>query len=314
MIKRKSKSKALQILEYLAFSVTLAFARLLPFMMLKALCSVLGNFLYIAFSRRRNIAVQNIRIAFGDRISDKEIRQLARQSCKVFFLTAVEIIKSPFLRGDIERALRLYKIDHLESLFLKAKAVHDQAGGCIFVTPHLGNWEMLPFISTLIGIRLAIVMRPLDNPYLERALLTSRIGSGHLMIPKMNAMFSLDRMLRKGISIAMLPDQRHSKGLRIEFFGKIATVNPVPALLAIRHGRPVIVVAACRTSDPRYFEGFVSDPIWPDLNADERSETERITREINREMEEVIRRFPEQYLWMHDRWKISHKKPIFGNR
>ncbi len=313
--KKKGKSRALQLIECGAFYFAVTVAGLLPVRVLRAFCGFLGQILYLAASRRRKIALENIRTAFGDQMSEKEIKRLARQSCKAFLLTAAEMIKSPFKvkDGKVVRNSR-YKIDHLEHLFQKAKAIHDQAGGCIFVTPHLGNWELLPHVSAQIGIPLAVVIRPLDNPYLEKAILSSRIGSGHLMIPKANAMFYLDRVLRKGKSVAMLPDQSHNKGLKVEFFGKIATVTPIPALLAVTRKRPVLVVAACRTDDPYYFEGFVSDPIWPDPDQiDETAEIMRITREINARMEEVIRRFPEQYLWMHDRWKTSRRKPVFAS-
>lgn len=309
------KTKAYHILEYLGFTITVTIARSLPIKVLRVVSGLLGHLLYVAIPRRREIALQNIRIAFGGRMMEEEIKRLALQSCKAFFLTAIEIIRSPF-RFDGANIVRddRYKTEHLEQLFQKAKLIHDQAGGCIFVTPHLGNWELLPYVSALIGIPLAIVMRPLDNPYLERAISSSRIASGQIMIPKINAMFALERLLRKGKSVGMLPDQSTSRGLRVKFFGASATVTPIPALLALRHGRPVVVVAACRTDDPYYFEGFVSDPIWPDPNrADERSDIERISREINVKMEEIIRKFPEQYLWMHNRWKESDKKPIFGN-
>jgi Kdo2-lipid IVA lauroyltransferase/acyltransferase len=310
---KKKKSKTVQIVEYLAFYTAVAIARSLPLRALRAICGFLGYALYAVIPRRRKIALQNIKIAFGDKMSEQEIRALARLSCKAFFLTAAEMIRSPFrLEGASINRDRRYKTEHLEHLFHKAKMIHDQAGGCIFVTPHLGNWEMLPYVSALIGIPLAIVLRPFDNPYLERAVLSSRISSGQFLIPKKNAMFSLERMLRKGNSIAMLPDQSTSRGLRVKFFGETATATPIPALLAIMHRRPVVVVAACRTNDPYFFEGFVSDPIWPDPHcADERSEIVRITREINLKMEEIIRRFPEQYLWMHNRWKESDKRPIF---
>jgi KDO2-lipid IV(A) lauroyltransferase len=314
-MKKKGKSKTLQIIEYVAFYVTVAIAGALPVRALRVISGLLGNALYAAVPRRRKIALQNISTAFGGNMSEKEMKRLARLSCKAFFLTAVEMIKSPFRleRAGIFRDGR-YKSEHLESLFQKAKMIHDQAAGCIFVTPHLGNWELLPYVSALIGIPLVIVIRPLDNPYLERAILSSRIGSGHLMIPKTNAMFTLERLLQKGKSVAMLPDQSNSKGLRVEFFGKSATVTPVPALLAVRHRRPIVVVAACRTSDPYHFEGFVSDPIWPDPHGDEPSEIVRITGEMTLKMEEIIRRFPEQYLWMHNRWKKPDKKAFLGDR
>ena len=309
------KTKAYHILEYLGFTITVTIARSLPISALRAISGVLGRLLYSAIPRRREIALQNIRIAFGDRMIEEDIKRLALQSCKAFFLTAIEIIRSPF-RFDGANIVRdsRYKTEHLEHLFEKAKLIHDQAGGCIFVTPHLGNWELLPYVSALIGIPLAIVVRPLDNPYLERAVYSSRIASGQVMLPKTNAMFALERLLRKGRSVGMLPDQSTGRGLRVKFFGVDATVTPIPALLALRHERPVVVVAACRTNDPYNFEGFVSDPIWPDPGrVDERTDIERISREINLKMEEIIRRYPEQYLWMHNRWKESHKKPIFGN-
>ncbi len=312
---KKGKSKTFQIVEYLAFHATVAVARSLPVRALRLISGLLGYMLYAAIPRRRKIALQNIKIVFGDKMSEKEIRRLARKSCKAFFLTAVEMIRSPFrLEGARIVLDGRFQTEHLEHVFLKAKTIHDQAGGCIFVTPHLGNWELLPHVSALIGIPLAIVIRPLDNPYLERAILAGRMTSGQLMIPrKWRLLFSMERALREGKSVAMLPDQSTSKGLRVEFFGKTATATPVPALLAIRHGRPVVVVAACRTKDPYFFEGFVSDPVWPDPHGDEHSEIVRITREINLKMEEIIRRFPEQYLWMHNRWKESDKKPIFRN-
>jgi KDO2-lipid IV(A) lauroyltransferase len=307
------KTKTYHILEYLAFTITVGIARSLSITVLRVISGVLGALIYAAIPRRREIALQNIRIAFGGQMTEEEITRLARRSCKAFILTAIEIIRSPF-RFDGVNIIRdsRYKTEHLEHLFQKAKLIHDEAGGCIFVTPHLGNWELLPYVSALIGIPLAIVVRPLDNPYLERAVFSSRIASGQVIIPKINAMFTLERLLRKGRSIGMLPDQSTSRGLKVKFFGADATVTPIPALLAMRYGRPVVVVAACRTDDPYYFEGVVSDPIRPDPDrADERSEIERISREINLKMEEIIRRYPEQYLWMHNRWKHSGRKPIF---
>ena len=315
-MRKKGHSKTQQILEYLGFYTMVILVRLIPIRMVRVVSGLVGSLLYLVIPRRRQIALQNLRIAFGGTKTEREIKRLARQSCKAFILTAVEMIKSPF-RFEDGRVVRdrRYKSEHLEDLFQKAKLIHDEAGGCIFLTPHLGNWELLPYVSALIGIPLAIVIRPMDNPYLERAILSSRIASGQLMIPKVNAMFSLERILRKGKSVGMLPDQSTSRGLRVKFFGESATVTPIPALLAIRHSRPVVVVAACRTNDPYFFEGYVSDPIWPDSHrADERSEIIRITSEINLKMEEIIRRFPEQYLWMHNRWKESGRKPIFENQ
>ncbi len=295
--------------------MAIAAVRALPIKSLRLACRLLGDLIFAILPRRREIAVKNVEIAFGDQLDQNQIKQLARRSCQSFFLMAVETMRSPF-KHDGARVVRdpRYKTQHLEQLFLKAKKTHDEAGGCIFVTPHLGNWEILPYASALIGIPLAVLMRPMDNPYLQRAILSSRIASGQVVIPKKNSMLMLERMLKQGKSLGILPDQATGRGLRVKFFGREAPVTPIPAVLAITYKRPVVVVAACRTADPYYFEGFVSDPIFPQANpAGEQAEILRITTEINERMEEIIRKYPEQYLWMHNRWKNSGRKPVFGN-
>lgn len=318
MSMKKKKGKAFFLLEYIGFRAAVVISRALPYGVLQWLCRVLGGVLYAAIPRRRDIAIKNIRIAFGDELTDAEVRKLALVSCQSFFLTAVEMMRSPF-RFEGTQVIRdkRYKTEHLEELFRKAKKIHDEAGGCIFITPHIGNWEMLPYVSSLLGIPLAIVMRPMDNPYLERLVLSNRVMSGQVIVPKKNAMFVLERMLRHGKSVGMLPDQSTSRGLRVKFFGRKATVTPVPALLAITYRRPIVVVAACRTSDPYYFHGYVSDPIWPEKDLSriggEQEEMVRITREINVRMEEIIRKHPEQYLWMHNRWKDSARRSTFDS-
>ena len=162
---------------------------------------------------------------------------------------------------------------------------------------------MLPHVSAAAGIPLAIVARPLDNQYLERLIYADRTSSGQIIIPKRNALFVLQKTLKQGRSIGMLPDQSTMKGLLIDFFGRKATTTPVPAMLAVSYKRPVVVVACCRKKGDYQYEGFVSDPIWPGEYTSEKAEIIRITGEINREMELIIRKYPEQYLWIHNRWK-----------
>jgi KDO2-lipid IV(A) lauroyltransferase len=286
----------------------------LPARALHGISLVLGNVLYIFVPRRRKIALKNLRDAFGKTKRESEIRRIARRSCKSFFLTFLEMIKSRSLLSQPEAVIRLRELtDELDELFQKAKKIHDQSGGCIFVTPHIGNWEVLPSISSIVGIPLAVVVRPLDNPFLERLIYAHRSESGQVIIPKKNALFVLQRTLKRGKSIGLLPDQSTMKGISVDFFGHKATTTPVPALLAISYQRPVVVVACCRRPDGRRYEGFVSAPIWPRESESEKAEIFRITEEMNRKMESIIRKYPEQYLWIHNRWKTyRHKKELLA--
>jgi KDO2-lipid IV(A) lauroyltransferase len=262
------------------------------------------------------IAIDNLQQAFKEK-NGQEINELARQSCRSFFLTFLEIIKLRYLfnRPDTIHQIR-EKAKGVDKLFQKAKAIHDESGGCIFVTPHIGNWEVLPHVSAFVGIPLAIVARPLDNERLEKLVFENRVAGGQVLIPKKNALFALQRTLQKGTSIGMLPDQSTMKGISIDFFNRPATTTPVPAILAITYKRPVVVVACCRKKDSDQYEGFVSDPILPGEHYEsEKAEIFRITKEITGQMEIIIRKHPEQYLWMHNRWKkYKGKKEIMSDQ
>jgi KDO2-lipid IV(A) lauroyltransferase len=86
---------------------------------------------------------------------------------------------------------------------------------------------------------------------------------------------------------------------------------PVPAILAVTYKRPIVVVACCRKSADYQYDGFVSDPIYPGEYSSEKDEIIRITEEMTRKMESIIRKYPEQYLWIHNRWKTYRGKKEF---
>jgi KDO2-lipid IV(A) lauroyltransferase len=316
MKKKQKKSPFTKFLEYYSAYSIILFARAVPLRVVKGMSAVLGDLLFFLVSKRRTIATENIMYAFPEK-SDRETKEIARQSCRSFFLTFLEIVKFRYLfnRPDTIHKIR-ERARGVDELFRKAKAIHDESGGCIFVTPHIGNWEVLPHVSAFVGIPLAIVARPLDNERLEKLLFENRVAGGQVLIPKKNAFFVLQKTLRKGMSIGMLPDQSTMKGISIDFFDRPATTTPVPAILAITYKRPVVVVACCRKEDSDLYEGFVSDPIRPrERYASEKAEIIRITREITREMEAIIRKYPRQYLWMHNRWKkYKGKKEILSDQ
>ncbi len=307
--KKRKKRKLIQILEYIAVYPIILFSRAVPLKIVYLISGFLGNLLYLLVPRRRNIAIKNLQNAFNGEKNEKEIRDIARQSCKSFFLTFLEVIKFRYLltKPSAINSLR-DTTEGLDELFHKAKKIHDESGGCIFVTPHIGNWEVLPYVSSVVGIPLAVVVRPLDNVYLEGLIYANRAASGQVIIPKRNALFVLQKTLQQGKSIGMLPDQSTMKGISVNFFGRRATTTPVPAILAIMYKRPIVVVACCRKSDNYHYEGFVCDPIWPGEYKSEKAEIFRLTEEMNCKMESIIQKYPEQYLWIHNRWKTYKDK------
>lgn len=313
-MKKGKKSRPLKILEYaIAYSI-ISIIRIAPLGVVKAISSTLGDILFFVSKKRRNIAIKNLSHAFRDEKSEQEIRWLARACCRSFFYNFLETIKLNYLFSKPDMTGKTKEITRsLEETFKKAKKIHDESGGCIIVTPHLGNWEISPYITAAVGIPLVIVARPLDNDLLEQLIFANRTSSGQVIIPKKNALFALRKTLREGNSVGMLPDQSTMKGLAIDFFGRTATTTPVPALLSIAYKKPIVVTACCRVKGKFQYEGFVSDPIMPGEYTDKKAEIIRLTEEMTRQMESIIRRYPEQYLWIHNRWKTyKGKKPILS--
>ncbi|NOZ69282.1 MAG: lysophospholipid acyltransferase family protein [Deferribacteres bacterium] len=313
--KRRRKSGIARLLEYGAacIIVFVFIVRAAPMRAVRGLGNLLGDLLYFLGKRRREIAEENLRHAFNGEKNPQEIRDIARKSCRSFFLSFLEIIKLNHMlarpadrRGRAESAMQ-----RMAAVFEKARRIQQEAGECIFVTPHIGNWEVLPHVFSAAGIPLTIVARPLDNPYLEKLIYSNRIASGQVIIPKRNALFHLGRTLRQGRSIGMLPDQSTMKGLLIDFFGRKATTTPVPAMLALKYTKPIVVVACCRKGEDYRYDVIVSDPIWPGTYTDKKTGILSITEEMTRRMEAIIRKYPEQYLWMHNRWKTYRGKKEF---
>ncbi len=311
--KRAKRGQVTQLLEYGAVYTLLLFSRAIPKRIIYIISSFLGTLFYLLVKKRRTISMGNLRSAFAGEKDERELRKIARRSCKSFFLTFLEIAKlQHMVKGDAAFENLKKAAEGIDELFQKAKKIHDDSGGCIFVTPHIGNWEFLPHLSSLVGISLVVVVRPLDNRYLEKLIFKNRAESGQVIIPKRNALFVLQETLRQGKSIGMLPDQSTMQGISVDFFGRKATTTPVPALLAVMYKRPIVVVACCRKADSFTYNGIVSDPLWPGEYKSEKEEIFRLTEEMNRKMESIIRTYPDQYLWMHNRWKTYRdKKGIF---
>jgi KDO2-lipid IV(A) lauroyltransferase len=309
-IKRKSKKlRAVQFLEFGGVRLVLGLAKFTPLRGGYWVSRMLGGLLYWGMPRRRRIALENLRHVYAATKSEREIFAIARASCASFFASLFETAKLFSMKGDAgERNLLRVGQEEFEALFRKAREIHESSGGCIFVTPHIGNWEFLPYVAFHVGIPMVIVARPLDNPYLDKFLFAYRSKSGQSIMPKTNAMPLLQLALRRGKSVGMLPDQSTMKAITVDYLGRAATATPVPAILAIRYHRPIVVVACCRSNEGPGFDGIVSDPLWPAKNGSEPVEIRRLTEAMNRDMETIIRKYPEQYFWMHDRWKIYRSK------
>ena len=301
--RKRKKSWPLAIVEFAGAYAAICIIRVTPMAVGRFVAHRAGDAFYLLWGRRRRIAQRNVQTAFPEITDQREIRRIAHRACRSMFLTGLWMLKlRRVFHSDMPKhALEAICPGFSEKL-RRIQQLYREVGGFVFVTGHLGNWENLIHIADTAGIPLVVVARPLDNPLLHKLIYDMRLSSNQHFVGKRNVFFQLKNAIRRGKCVAVLGDQRAGKrGVMAPFFGKPASTHPTPALLAYHFNRPIVVLAACRTKTG--FDGLMSEPIWPKLDAPEEDEILRLTTTVNETLAEFIRKHPDQYLWAHDRWR-----------
>ena len=184
-----------------------------------------------------------------------------------------------------------------------ARRLLAEGGGSLGITPHVGAWEMLPAMwSRLHRGPVYVVARPPRNRPLSRFIQASREARGFRVLHRHGAVESLTRVVQGGGIVGLLLDQRaRGKTMLAPFFGPLAHCERSVPLLAKRLRRPIVFVACYRTQRPFHYRLSAQRVLWPEDLA--RLSPEELLGEINREMERMILAAPEQYFWLHERYR-----------
>jgi len=269
----------------------------LPIGMAQALGAGLGRIAYWILPGRRRVALDNLTLVFGDTLSPEARATLARQSFEHLGMTAMECCRLFF--GPAERLFARVRGQGLEYIG-QAMA---RGRGIFFLTGHFGNWELLAATHGLAGFGLSVVVRPLDNPYLDTLIARARERSGLRAISKREAVQGVREALGRGECIGILLDQDAGRdGEFVPFLGRPASTSRALAVLALKTRAPVLPAFIHRLPDGGH--ELVLDPEIPlaitgDLDHDIHVNTARFTAAIERH----VRAHPEQWFWVHRRWK-----------
>jgi Kdo2-lipid IVA lauroyltransferase/acyltransferase len=269
----------------------------LPIGMAQALGAGLGRIAYWILSGRRRVALDNLTLVYGDTLSPEARATLARQSFEHLGMTAMECCRLFF--GPAERLFARVRGQGMEYIG-QAMA---RGRGIFFLTGHFGNWELLAATHGLAGFGLSVVVRPLDNPYLDSLIARARQRSGLRAISKREAVQGVREALGRGECIGILLDQDAGRdGEFVPFLGRPASTSRALAVLAIKTRAPVLPAFIHRLPDGGH--ELVLDPEIPlaitgDLDHDIHVNTARFTEAIERH----VRAHPEQWFWVHRRWK-----------
>ena len=284
-------------IELTAYRVFHSLFRILPFHLADGLGRCLGLLYRLVDHRRRRLVALNLALAFPEK-SPAEVDRLARQVFLHLGSLAADLFRSE--TEPAERLLSRVEIVGLEH----ARAAADSGRGVFFSTPHLGNWEWAALATGALGFPVTIVARPLDNPLLDARLTAMREKAGCRIVSKRDAARTLLRTLRTGGMVGILADQRArpTDGISVPFFGRPALTTTSIARLAGKTGALLLPVVCLRVGPGRYRLVY-SEPLDVMTMPPEERGVEQLTALVTALVEKQVRTAPEQWLWLHDRWR-----------
>jgi len=243
------------------------------------------------------VALANLERAFGAALDREARATVARASFRHLGMMAVEccrlFVGPP---GSMLSRIRMVGLENLEA----ARAL---GRGAFYLTAHFGNWELLAASRALTGAPLSVVVRPLDNPFLETWLARGRERAQLNLIPKRSAVRGVRAALARGDCVGILLDQNAGRqGVFVPFFGHAASTSRSLAVLALKTGAPVVPAFIHRLADGDH-EVFLEPAIPVVRTGDREHDIAASTARFTEVIERHVRAHPEQWFWVHRRWK-----------
>lgn len=242
----------------------------------------LGIFISFFFPRRRKLMMENLSIAFPEKTNEQK-EKIIRSVWRNIGRVAVEFIRMSSIHAENFRStFEIHGEDRVRDILSKGK-------GIILVGFHYGNWEYSGLAGSLL-IPITAVARPIKNPFVERWVKAKRGMVGMDIILHRDAVRGCLKALKKGRSVGILVDQNlYTGGVFVDFFGRPAATTPLPELLHSRTDSPVMLLYCERAGEKlKLIFEEVEKPT---------------TQAISWRIEQIIRRHPEQWFWVHNRWK-----------
>lgn len=292
------RGTAQTVAEYAATRTLIDGLGLLPRRMAVALGCRIGRVAYGAGGKLKRTGLRNLELAFPEK-SAAERERILRGSFVSLGRLLAEF--SQFNRATPESLRELVEYDGLEHL----QAAKARGKGIIILTMHLGAWEVLSFAHSALHEPLSFLVRPIDNPRVEEMIEQRRGRFGNQPINKKAAARAALRVLREGGTLGILADlntQRH-EGIFVPFFNHLACMTTGVATLALRTDAAVIPVSAPWDERRQRFVFRGDAPMVPVRTGNEKLDIEVNTAQYAQVIERHIRANPEQWLWIHKRWR-----------
>ena len=284
----------LDFLSYLFYRALAAVVAALPLRLLFVIGNITGFFSWLILGKYRCLARHNLRIAFGAEKSPRELGRLARRNFQRLSTNLLSSIKlSAALFETLKKRIVIENFEVLDRHLRAGRPV-------VLVLSHLGNWELIAQIvpRLLHGFRISTVYQKLENRFIDQYVHRLRAHTGAQLFDRKEGFQKPIELLRAGGLIGILSDQHAGDhGLWVPLFGRLASTSPLPALLAKRTN--AVIVAAALYTDGVARWRLVVEPALDTKN----ESVESLTFKTNEIIAQQVRRAPEDWFWLHNRWK-----------
>jgi KDO2-lipid IV(A) lauroyltransferase len=264
-----------------------------------SICGVLGSMAYYLVNETRRLMLRHLEMAFPEK-SPGEIKRLAKSTFKMLGKNGGEILRASRINSlaELDEFLVTYGYENFEVAFAKKK-------GVIFLTCHLGAFDLQVTNMAMRGLDPNIIGTPLKDPRLNELLWNYRNAHGAIAIERGKETFRMIKILKSGGSVALLIDQDTKvKTTFVNFFGKPAATPVGATILAMKTGAAVVPTYVHLGEDNLQHMHILPE-IPMRITGDEEADVVYNTQALTNFIEETIRKYPDQWVWMHERWKTK---------
>ncbi len=273
----------------------------LPLWFVQSLGRTVGKSAYLFAKRGRQTAMANLQLAFGDQLQLKERKRIARKSFESVLTTAFEICWAKNLPANAEEFIDPLNKQACVDAYAEGK-------GVLLLVPHMGNWEFCARWLTQTFPEVNAVVRKQKDPWIEQMLQHFREDTGLKIIYNKDSLRQVLASLRRGELVIMMIDQHMRRGgVQVDFFGHPAMTTASAALLAVRTGCKVLVGSCYRQEKGGWGSSF-SEPIETTVTQNRDLDYITNTQRYVSVIEEMVREHPEDWMWMHRRWRTGKQR------
>jgi KDO2-lipid IV(A) lauroyltransferase len=286
--------------EYTALRAAVGLLAVLPLGVALRVGERLAGLVYLLDWPHRRIGMRNLAIAFPEK-SRVERRRILWRSFLNLGRMAAELAHLPRLSADRLRDMVRFE----DEAWWREAVTWERSSGVLVLSGHFGNWELLVFAHGMRGHPVHLVHRAIANPRIDRWLNALRARAGTQMMRKSGAAQAVLRALHERALLVLPIDQNSTRGLGVfvDFFGLPASTNAGMARIALRTDAPVVPVFIVREGRSARHRVHVLPILQAERTGNFAEDVRRNTQRFSAVLEEMVRRYPDQWLWVHKRWK-----------